>query len=383
MALAIYGPSGSSRECKYIPGKNGETGKNIAVLTVFLFILLLWLLPSAAGANTSEYVITIPCRLGEPAYITNYDGSILRLGKVLDIPGSMRWPSYTASKWASPGSVCASAVNAIHVLHSIEQDRGRTFSILPGKTFAPAAGKGNAFIIDNMAGEDLFGSFAPVVGSLVFIEDEKGNRKELSVEEFKDPRNYLKIHVPLCQNTFLMDIENRPGGRIMIWDGNGVSRIATVVRPLGGVGRFGGTQFQELGRIRANHTGVIDISTSEYGHIGGFQVIPISHAFSTEMVNSWLLTQWMIISPLAGKPPLTGRAPLFSGHLVPGTRGKGKGLTDIWWTYGRKPLVLCRLKGGKWQKLPSVTGRKDKALQYVTHLRVYFPGVREPLKGYK
>ena len=33
---------------------------------------------------------------------------------------------------------------------------------------------------------------------------------------------------------------------------------ARVVRPVGGVGRFGGTEFQRIGRIRASHTGVID-----------------------------------------------------------------------------------------------------------------------------
>lgn len=379
MALAIYGPYGSSPECKTIPGKKGQVCNTSTVL-ILVFILILLLLPSPGDTYTSEYIITIPCKVGETACITFYDGTVFELGKVLDIPDSMRWPSYTASKWASPGTVCASAVNAIHILHSVKQVRGKTFSILPGKTFAPAAGKGNAFIIDNMAGTDLFGSFAPVVGSEVFLEDPGGHRKDLSVEGFRDPDNNLKIHVPLHQNVFMMDMENRPGGRIMLWDGKGVSRIATVVRPLGGVGRFGGTQFQSLGRIRANHTGVIDISTSPYGGIGGFQVIPISHSFSEEMVNSWLLTQWMIISPLAGHPPLTGRDPLFSGHLVPGTRGKGKGLTDIWWTYGRKPLILCRLRGGKWQKLPSVTGRNDTALRYVSHLRIYFPVIREPLK---
>lgn len=379
MELAIYGRSGSFLECKIISGKNGQSGNAIAVLSL-CFIFLLLLLSSTADAAKSEYIVTIPCRIGDSAYITNYDGSVLRLGKVLDTPGAMRWPSYTASKWASPGTVCASAVNAIHILHSVEKDRGRTFSILPGRTFAPAAGKGNAFIIDNMAGTDLFGSFAPVVGSEVFLEDPKGNRKPLSVEGFSDPQNFLKIHISLNNDIFMLDVENRPGGRIMLWDGNGVSRIATVVRPLGGVGRFGGTQFQSLGRIRANHTGVIDISTSSYGQIGGFQVIPISHSFSAEMVNSWLLTQWMIISPLAGDLPLTGRSPLFSGNLVPGTQGKGNGLTDIWWTYGRKPLVLCRSQGGKWQKLPSVTGRNDAALRYITHLRIYFPSIREPLK---
>jgi hypothetical protein len=176
----------------------------------------------------------------------------------------------------------------------------------------------------------------------------------------------------------MVDVENRPGGRVNAWTGKGPEVVARVVRPVGGVGRFGGTEFQGLGRIRANHTGVIDISTAPRGQVGGIQIMPLTHALtSSEMASAWKLTQWMIIAPLPGKKPLEGTPPLFKGALLPGSQLNDK-LPDIWSTYGRKPLVLARLNGGPWGALPSVSGKVDDALRAVTHLRIYYPFWREP-----
>jgi hypothetical protein len=124
---------------------------------------------------------------------------------------------------------------------------------------------------------------------------------------------------------------------------------------------------------------VIDVSTSPYGRIGGFQIIPWDHALaSKEMQGAWQLTQWMIIAHPDGKSMLGGAPPLFSGGLVPGTFEK-ESLWDMWSTYGRKPLVMARLNGGEWEKFPVVEGRADDALRQVTHIRIYFPISKEPL----
>ena len=53
-------------------------------------------------------------------------------------------------------------------------------------------------------------------------------------------------------------------------------------------------------------------------------------------------------------------------------------MADLWSTYGRRPLVLCRRNGGTWEHLPAVSGRQDGALKDVTHLRLYFPFWDEP-----
>src|SRR5690606_29025231 len=57
--------------------------------------------------------------------------------------------------------------------------------------------------------------------------------------------------------------ENRFGGFIWLqFRGEEPRVIGQVLRPVEGVGRFVGSYFAGVGRIRANHNGVIDISTS-------------------------------------------------------------------------------------------------------------------------
>jgi hypothetical protein len=124
---------------------------------------------------------------------------------------------------------------------------------------------------------------------------------------------------------------------------------------------------------------VIDVSTSDYGVIGGFQIIPWDHAIgSKEMQGAWGATQWMVIGPADGRSKMGGTSPLFAGGLVPGP-SRGERLWDVWSSYGRKSLVLARINGGEWTMLPPASGKSDDALKSVTHLRIYFPMTREPL----
>jgi hypothetical protein len=95
------------------------------------------------------------------------------------------------------------------------------------------------------------------------------------------------------------------------------------------------------------------------------------------MQGAWGATQWMIIAPADGESMMGGTAPLFSGSLIPGP-SRGERLWDMWSTYGRKSLVLARLNGGSWAKLPLAAGKSDDALKSVTHLRIYFPFTEEP-----
>ena len=89
------------------------------------------------------------------------------------------------------------------------------------------------------------------------------------------------------------------------------------------------------------------------------------------------MTQWMIIGPADGKSMMGGTGPLFKGVLIPGP-SDGESLWDVWSTYGRKSLMLVRINGGAWQKLPEAAGRNDYALKDITHLRIYFPFTDEP-----
>jgi hypothetical protein len=348
-------------------------------------------LREARPAMGQGLLLRVPFEKGAMATATLPDGTVKELGVVRALPVKTNWPAYTASKWGVPQTVCATAVNAIHVLLDVEKGRGRIFSVIPAVTVAPAAPEGAFFSIDSPAGTGMFGGFAPLTGSAVFVESSDGARRPLFAQNGLGQKaeklfplkkgEALLIESPLAgeNDVWMVDVENRPGGRVIAWTaGKGPRVAARVVRPVSGVGRFGGTEFQGVGRIRASHTGVIDVSTSLRGQVGGIQIMPLTHALtSSEMASAWKLTQWMIVAPLPGNPPLEGTPPLFEGALVPGTQLDDK-LPDIWSTYGRKPLVLARLNGGPWRALPPVSGKVDDALRAVTHLRIYYPFWREP-----
>ena len=222
-----------------------------------------------------------------------------------------------------------------------------------------------------------------MTGSNVFIEHPDGGRSSIVPLSGDAPSGdalpmkegdvlVIESSLPESPDTWMVDIENRPGGRVIAWSKNGPSVVARVMRPVGGVGRFGGTEFQAVGRVRASHTGVIDIATSPRGQIGGIQIMPLTHALtSPEMESAWKATQWMILAPLPGRGALEGTAPLFKG-LLPGTQLNDK-LPDIWSSYGRKPLVLGRFDGGPWKRLPPISGKVDDGLRNLTHLRIYYP----------
>lgn len=352
--------------------------KYLCASFVLLSVLLLSR-PSFAGPDGLE--LRIPCRPGEAARALLPDGTSVPIGTVRMIPVKTNWPAYTASKWAEPGTVCASAVNAVHMLVDVEKGRGRILSVVPAVTVAPAAAAGAFFSLEAPAGTGFFGGFAPATGSPVQIEALDGTLRPLDGAPREGETLVIRTPLPNRPETWMVDIENRPGGRVIAWTKGGPRIAARVVRPIGGVGRFGGTEFQRGGRIRASHTGVIDIATSPRGEVGGIQIMPLVHALtSSEMANAWKLTQWMILAPLPGRPMLEGTAPLFKGTLVPGTQLNDR-LSDLWSTYGRRPLVLCRRSGGPWEHLPSVSGSQDEALRDVTHLRLYYPFWDEPQKG--
>ena len=313
----------------------------------------------------TSFTVSIPLEPGGEITVERDGLTPEVIGRVLSIPETTRWPSFTASAWGREATVVATAVNAIHILLAVEKGRGRTISILPADTVAPAAGPGASIITDMKAGRALFGAWAPTAGSA--IEGVSAAMKG----------NIIRILMRPSENPYFLEIENRPGGRVTAWYGNGPRVVARVIRPVGGSGRFEGTIFQEKGRIRANHPGVIDICTSPEGVVGGFQIMPLEHASSTEMQGAWKMTQWMILASVSSEGFLKGRAPLFSGGLLPGP-GNGEKLWDVWSTYGRRPLVLARTKGGEWSTLPEASGRMDHALEGITHLRIYYPFTGEP-----
>ena len=252
---------------------------------------------SSVGAQDAPprdaLLLRVPFEKNAMATATLPGGRLVELGAVRALPVKTNWPAYTASKWGVPQTVCATAVTAIHILVAVEKDRGRVFSVVPTVTVAPAAPQGAFFSIDSPAGTGLFGGFAPLTGSKVFIEGKDGARRPLiplnneSLAIKEGEALLIESALPERTDTWMVDMENRPGGRVIAWTREGPRVVARVVRPVGGVGRFGGTEFQGVGRIRASHTGVIDVATAPRGQVGGIQIMPLTHALtSSEMASA-------------------------------------------------------------------------------------------------
>ena len=239
--------------------------------------------------------------------------------------------AYTAARYGPPGTVVATAVNAIHLKsgQNTKENRGIIWSLAP--TSNTDAGKNSlqsevspqsAAYTDMPGGSGIFGGiYTPFVGNPIFLDNDRDN----SLKPL--PNNY----VPKLGDSWVIQIrrpvkypreiifENRFGGLITIRYPNEEPRvIGTVLRPVLGVGRFVGSYFSGVGRLRANHNGVIDISTSPRGVVGSFQIVPANHAQSPETTYIRELTQWMVIGPVSALDrSWEGTAPLFSQFLRP------------------------------------------------------------------
>ena len=307
---------------------------------------------------------------------------------------------YNASKYADVAAVAATAVNAIHLKAGFNKkdNRGIIWSLSPrGDT---AAGKaslqsevspGSSAFTSIAGGSGIFGGpFTPFVGNPIFLDNDKNN-------ELKPlPENYVPkladVWTILIQRPahYPREIvfENRFGGLITIQYRDEKPRvIGQVLRPVQGIGRFVGSYFSEVGRLRANHNGVIDISTSPRGKIGSFQIVPANHAMSDETHYIRELTQWMVIGPVSAlDPSWEGVAPLYSQFLRPRYDRR-----DVWnddWIEGLAGRFYFDLKTkdkkgvtSEWKPMPSLFLEPNAplpkwagtALSNMTHLRIAFP----------
>lgn len=351
-------------------------------------------MPEAWAETVEMFRIRIRNRTGGAIEGSQDHGATWQmLGKVLRPVSAVNQKGYTASKWAEDGCVAATAVNGIHVkvCTNAEDGRGVIFSLVPvefSEGFTAGAAKGNSSLLTDIpGGTGIFGGgWSPLVNNRVFLSrndtlkpitpDYAPSEGDVLVIVVKQPAKYPRS----------IEFENRFGGLITIryW-GEKPRVIGTVLRPVLGVGRFEGTRFARPGRIRANHCGVIDVSTSPYGEVGGFQIVPANHAMSPE---NWYIrrhTQWLVVGPVSALDrSWEGTAPLFSSYLCPSY------VPADWRSDNGNPiermlsrfLVDCRLDGGEWTLLPRFSiqdlskplpDEAFVALSHVTHLRILFP----------
>ena len=319
------------------------------------------------------------------------------VGQVLFPTEKVSAGGFAAARWMSAGRVVATAVNAIHIKTGESGTSKTVFSVLPRDFLKPPA-KYKSFLspdssiyTDIAAGEGIFGGgYSPFVGNNVLV-----SRPGVAVGTI--PKDYVpaagdKFYILVDRPTFYpkeLTFENRFGGRVMVTYFSGGERIVgEVLRPVVGIGRFEGTEYIDPGRIRANHPGVIDISVSPRGSIGGFQIVPALHGDDLEYVKT--ATQWMVIGPSrASDPSLEGMAPFFKFFIRPSYSPSD--LEDENWDkkLAERFLVEVKYSGqDKWNPMPIFSLRKGEplpewantALKNVTHFRILFPVAGDGVK---
>lgn len=342
-------------------------------------------------------------------------------GRVTVPAGTVNRSSYTAAGWAQDGHIAATAVNAIHIKVASNPETGRpmTVSIVPGGEVVGAATRQrSSSIFTNIPGGcGIFGGgLGPYVNNQVLLQRE-GAPAPLP-PDYTPHENDVLIIVrtePLRLPHYAI-FENRVGGQVSLDYGNGLEPVGLVDRPVSGIGRFEGSMYAWPGRIRANHPGVIDVSTAPRGTIGGFQIIPRAHAQSPELAYVLAGHQWMIIGPFSDGD-WAGVPPFFSGSILPSYRPDDiLGDHDNWAERVlSRAMVQVRFDDGPWELMPRIgfsadpsrgsrgaesRGRRgdwlicadprggplplaqrdlaDHALDGVTHVRIAFPQMTFP-----
>ncbi len=324
-------------------------------------ILATWVSPSRAAQE--ELRIRVENRQGGAVAVSRDAGrSWLKIGQVTSPANTVNRHSYNASRWVPDGTVAATAVNAIHikVANAADTGYGITFSLVPaGEVIGAATREYSSVIITDMPpGTELFGGLGPRVGSPVYVEGAGGGLRKLGTDYHPAIGDVLIIvrQQPPWRVRYI-DFVNEFGGDITVTYADGRREvIGLVMRPVCGIGRFEGTRYAAAGRLRANHAGVIDISTSPYGLVGGFQIIPAGHANDAEVSYIKTNTQWMVVGPRHRDESWKGAAPLFCGYLYPSYRPDD--LTGGYANWLQRTLSRCQVLAktgeGDWDLLPRI-----------------------------
>lgn len=294
---------------------------------------------------------------------------------------------FTASQWAGTSEVAATSVNAIHV--KVKNSK-TIFSILPVE-FLEHVSNYNSYFSPNSsvytsihAGSSIFGGgFSPYVGNIALINNAAAS------SELKDGDEIVINADKIKNQPKSIIFENKLNGMIMLIDQDGNENIIGVVlKPVVGVGRFEGSRFLYPGRIRANHPGVIDVSTAVGGRVGGFQIIPAAHAQSPEMVFARTKTQWMVVSGTSVESNTReGMPPLFKYFIKPQYDPNDLIASNWQEKLLKRFLVDVKIKGREgWQSMPVYGQNPDEDLpdeavtfmKNVEKIRILFPQISEP-----
>jgi hypothetical protein len=374
----------------------------------FIFYLLFFIFLTTccfAQASTGEanslklkevYRIKVWNQAGGSIEVSSDRGkSWQQVGKVAAPTIKINANSYAAARWVPDGQVAATSVNAIHIRTTSEADgQGVIFSLLPKEFYNPPRNYRSYYspdasiYTDIPAGTAIFGGeYAPFVGNKVMVSRTGYVYQPIppGYIPWLGDRIYLIVEAPVDQPKEI-DFENRAGGRVTIKYFNGaIKELGTVVFPVRGIGRFEGSKYASAGRIRANHAGVIDVSTSPQGNLGGFQIIPAYHAANIKYAYG--APQWLVVAPVSGEASLEGTAPLFRSFIKPDYLADDLQKDNWEERLLDRFLVDVKLKddqSGKWQPMPvygfadyyltgGVPKKLNNALANVAEIRILFP----------
>jgi hypothetical protein len=328
-------------------------------------LLLAWCLPVFAQTVPAGYHedlrLEITNQPGAPVRASRDGGRIwLEIARVVSGCGKVNPAGFRASSWAPPSSVAATAANAIHLKIANDPRTGRAaiFSLIPRGQIEGDAELQAAIMLDTGPGLGVFGGLGPTVGSPVYLwTAEKWQSLPADYHPKLGDRLLIVRMVPDRPLRYL-DFENVFGGRITATYADGTREIiGHVLEPVTGIGRFEGTQDADCGRLRANHPGVLDVSTAPHGMIGGFQIIPWDHANDAEMSYVRTNHQWMVVGPVnMTEGSEEARAPLFFGSLYPSWRPDDLDAVDWCDALLSRCLVLCQRAGVAQASQPASDG---------------------------
>lgn len=359
------------------------------LITVLAITCLLPMLCHAQEAR-ELYRIRLINRTNGAIEISDDGGrTYFRVGKVLR-PATSTQRGFSASVFSEPGKVVATAVHGIRIktggCRECDKDASQTISIIPREFAHTPNGFGgyvagpSGIYTDLLTGEGIFRNLAPFVGNAVYRE--VGGRFGPIYDGYM-PRDgdvlVILVTIPSKYPKEML-IENKAGGTVcLVYPDGSETTVATVERPVRGVGRFDATGYTGVGRINTNHTGVLTISTapiadgakdgSSHETRGGFMIQPSRHAKTNFEIN-----QILVVAP----PPndgqyLEGMPPIFSGYIGLACDPKDE---------RNSFSVDIKTDKSDWMPMPEIVGLHEDALMNLpngkgalTNIRIHFPAL--------
>jgi len=358
---------------------------------LFLFaLLLLPLTPAQAHempptvpkfAQVETHRIRIVNSVDGAIQVSSDKGQTWQLIGRVTAPATQSLMGYSASGYAQPGTVCATAVHGLRIrVGDLDTPDPLLINIIP-REFAQTPNlfgghiAGLSGIYTNISvGQSIFRELSPLVGNPVFLG--RGSTNDLGPL----PLNYiprvgdvLQIQVLQPANPLKeVDFDNVAGGEVNATYADGTKQLLThVVKPVVGVGRYDGCSYSGVGAINTNHDGVITISTAPATtsplfegvgdeRRGGFQIQPAYHNAQGDGAGA----PSVLVIGSRKKPPapeMEGTPPLFYGYF------------DLGWS-SDQPKHSWRTEvqrnHGPWQPMPTLIGSLTLALADVTALRL-------------